>query len=71
MLIQIHHQSKVDRSRTEFCSQREINNNEEMRNFHKDTAIRYPLPDDFDWLLCNEGSEFFWKVSIDGNYNCG
>ena len=56
MLYQLHHQFK---SRTEFVSQAEINNNDEMERFIKRTKISHPLPDDAIWMVCNEKSEYF------------
>ena len=56
MLYQLHHQFK---SRTEFVSQAEINNNDEMERFIKRTTISHPLPDDAIWMACNEKSEYF------------
>lgn len=57
-LFQLHHQSKADGS-TEMMAQSEIRNNKEMVAWQKDVAGRHPLPDGFQWLICNEKSRHF------------
>lgn len=56
MLLQLHHQFK---DHNEFCSQKEINSDEERRGWIKETQVNYPLPDGAQWLVCNEKSEYF------------
>jgi hypothetical protein len=59
MLYQLHHQNKVDTSKTEFCSQREIHTTEEMGKWVEEVREAFPVPDGFQWLCCNEDSEYF------------
>ena len=64
MLIQIHHQLLADRSKTDVLAQREINNNKEMKEFHREVIKDRPLPSDqYCYLVCTEESEFFaWAI---------
>ena len=57
MLYQLHHQSKEET--TEMVAQNEINNQDEMLAWQKDVAIRHPLPEGCQWLVCNEKSRHF------------
>lgn len=58
MLYQLHHQNKKD-SNTEMVSQNVIKTKEEMDAWQKDVAERHPLPEDCQWLICNEKSRHF------------
>ena len=61
-LFQLHHQSKKDFS-SEMVSQSEIYCQEQMNIFWKETAKEHPLPEGFQWLICNEDSEHFVKCA--------
>lgn len=63
MLYQIHHQNKKDRSKTEFCSQREIETPEDFRKWFEDVKKNMPPPNGFEWLFCNEKSAYFMKTT--------
>ena len=61
MLYQVHHQNKADRSITEMVLQID------KEDYNKDTINvvqkSHPLPEGWDWLICNEESEhFLWAV---------
>ncbi|KKL56475.1 hypothetical protein LCGC14_2245030 [marine sediment metagenome] len=64
MIYQIHHQSKKD-GNTEFIAQSDdiIEDNEEaqqkFRQWSLDVGIEHPLPEGYQWLVCNERSEHF------------
>ena len=57
-IIQIHHQSKKDGS-SAMVAQKEINSQDEMRAFAKETALSHPLPEGSQWLFCGEKSKYF------------
>jgi len=57
-IMQIHHQSKKDGS-TVMVAQKEINNQDEMKAFAKETAQGHPLPDGTQWFYCDEKSKHF------------
>jgi len=63
MLWQLHWQrkdsEKPDFMTTVFISQRDINSNDEMRLFVKETQESHPIPDDACWMACNEKSKHF------------
>ena len=63
MLYQLHHQSKEDTTVTEMVAQEESEEgtwwNEKVREWWKSIAEKYPLPEGFQWLMCNEKSEYF------------
>jgi len=61
MIWQLHHQSKKDRSKTEFCSQRKFETRAEYDKWLGETQKKFPLPKGFEWLCCSESSEFFVK----------
>lgn len=65
MLYQIHHQNKKDRSKTEFLAQSDIENEEQYKKFVRETQEKFPLPEGFDWLFCNEKSEYFIKTVVE------
>ena len=60
-LTQIHWQwiRKGKTIKTEMRAQREINNNDEMREFFEETSRDHPLPDGAIWLACDERSKHF------------
>jgi hypothetical protein len=66
MIYQLHHQNIEDRHKTEFCSQKDIQSNEELQEWCNDVQKEFPLPKGFDWLLCNEKSEYFMSCPIGG-----
>lgn len=57
-LFQIHHQDKKDFS-SEMVAQKEIANKEEMDKWCEEIAQIHPLPEGFQWMVCNENSEHF------------
>ena len=67
--IQLHHQFKDKDTRlygnhTEMVGQQEINMESryiEMMKFIDDTRKSNPLPEDAQWIVVEEGSEFFVK----------
>ena len=61
MLNQIHHQYKA---RTVMVSQREQpTTQKEVDAWWRETKELHPLPDNAQWMICNEDSEFFmWAV---------
>jgi hypothetical protein len=64
MLVQLHWQYR--NGKTEMKAQREINNQEEMRTFVKETQEEYPLPNrHVMWMTCNEKSEYFIWAAAD------
>lgn len=68
MIYQLHHQSKVDGTKTEFCSQKEIEpepNQGEFMQWFNDVTARFPIPDGFQWLCCLEDSEYFIKQAVE------
>jgi len=71
MLYQLHHQNKKDTSKTEFCSQREIQNTDEMNAWLKETREEFPVPKGFQWLCCNEDSEYFMMQALKGKEQNG
>lgn len=62
MLYQLHHQNKANRGKTEFCSQKEIQNITDFEEWLTDVQQSFPIPKGFDWLCCNEKSEYFMAV---------
>lgn len=58
-LQQLHHQNKADRTKTEFCSQKDINSQDEFHFWVKDVTSRFPPPEGWEFLCCNERSKFF------------
>jgi hypothetical protein len=64
-LFQLHHQSKKDFS-TKMISQSEIYCQAQMNDWWKETAKEHPLPEGFQWLICNEDSEHFVKCAKEG-----
>ena len=63
-LYQLHHQNKKDFI-TEFIAQDSICCNKHMNEWWKQVAEKHPLPDDCQWLLCNEESCHFVKCAGD------
>ena len=57
MLTQLHHQ--FNENHTEMCTQREINNYDELRSFVEDTKRSHPLPKNAKWLFVTEKSKYF------------
>lgn len=57
-LYQLHHQNKKDYS-TEFVAQNLICCHKHMDEWWKEVAKEHPLPEDCQWLICNEDSEHF------------
>jgi len=55
--MQIHWQFKD--GATEMIAQRDINSNEEMREFVKETSTNHPLPDGAIWMACDVNSQHF------------
>lgn len=58
MIYQMFHQAK-DGSTLDLKAQRECNKPEELRQFQEETAEKFPPPENAQWLVCNEKSEFF------------
>ena len=56
-LWQIHHEFKD--GHTEFCSQRDVHNNDEAQAWISETVASYPLPKDTQWVVGNEQWEHF------------
>jgi len=63
-LIQMHHQYLKDGYRTEIVDQKEINSNEELREWSRSVNASHPLPDGAIWLWCTEGVNEFVYVDI-------
>jgi len=61
MLWQLHHQFKD--GHTEMIAQREINNDDEMREWVKELWKSHPPPKGAVWLACNEKAEYFALTS--------
>lgn len=59
-LWQIHHEFKD--GKTEMCAQRELESEEEMRQFVEDTKVSHPLPKGAQYLVVPEDSPRFWRV---------
>lgn len=61
-LYQIHHQNKKDFT-TEFVAQNSICCHKHMDEWWKEVAKDHPLPEGYQWLVCNEDSEHFMKCA--------
>lgn len=59
MIYQLHHQSKKDCKNTIKIAQSEINTNKEMVDWWRKVSAKHPLPEGFQWLMCNEKSLYF------------
>ena len=56
MIYQMHLEDKIDHA-LEFVAQSgNITIHKEMTEWQKDVAERHPLPEGYQWLLCNEKS---------------
>jgi len=60
-LLQMHHQSKTN-YKSEMVSQREIWCEAQMQEWWKETAKEHPLPEGFQWMVCNFDSPYFVKT---------
>jgi len=58
MIWQLHWQHK-DSEKTDFVAQRDINSQEEMKLFVKETVESHSIPDNAIWMACNEESKHF------------
>jgi hypothetical protein len=63
MLWQIHHQFQD--GHTEMIAQHEEMLPEQMRDWQKEIALDWPLPEGAQWLLCNEKSEYFVWITTE------
>ena len=61
-LLQLHHQSKTDYT-SEMVSQSSIYCHSQMDYWWKETAKEHPLPENYQWMVCNEDSEHFVKCA--------
>ena len=63
MRYQIHHQSKKDGSTEMIAQSDDITEDEDtqqkFREWSLDIGSRHPLPEGYQWLVCNEKSEHF------------
>ena len=61
MLTQLHHQSKADRNKTEFVSQFDCDQKQSDKYWKEvhEAQYRHPLPDGYEWMICNKDSEHF------------
>jgi hypothetical protein len=56
---QIHHEFKD--GTTEMCAQRELESEDDMRQFFEDVKVSHPLPEGAKgWLIVPEDSPQFW-----------
>ena len=60
MIWQLHWQYRDNT--TDMRAQRDINSNDEMRLFVKETQESQPLPNNALWMACNEKSKHFVGV---------
>lgn len=69
MIIQLHWQDRKNTEKTECKAQWEwnreknskIDSTEDLRNFISEIQKKYPIPEDKQWLACEESSKFFDK----------
>lgn len=63
MRYQIHHQSKKEGNTEMIAQSDDIVDGEEaqqkFREWSLDVGKRHPLPEGYQWLVCNENSEHF------------
>lgn len=72
MIFQIHHQRIDDPRSTEMVAQGDPEEigvtpdgiGEFMENWIKDVATRHPLPEDCQWMVCNEESDLFVRGRV-------
>ena len=57
MLIQVHHQFR--NGMTRMCSQGDPQNQKELEILLKETAKSHPLPENAQWMWCNEDAKEF------------
>jgi len=62
-LFQLHHQNKKDFT-TQFVAQSSICCSKHMDEWFKQVAKDHPLPDGFQWLVCNERSKHFILMKL-------
>ena len=63
-LFQLHHQNKKDYS-TEFIAQASICCEKHMNLWWKQVVNDHPLPEGYQWMICNEESEHFIKTETE------
>ena len=60
MRYQMHHQSKKDSNIIEMIAQSDdYEDAKEIDKWSRGVTRRHPLPDGYQWLMCNEKSEHF------------
>jgi len=66
-LIQLHWQwiKNGNTVKTEVKAMQDINSDEEMQNFIKETNDEYSLPEDVMWLVVFESSKYFVQMNFD------
>ena len=67
MLYQLHFEDKIDHA-LEFIAQAKINSPVEMKLWCKQVQKDHPLPEGYQWMICNEDSSLFIKQE---NLNVG
>jgi hypothetical protein len=64
MIWQLQHQHKKT-GEHRFISQRELSEgHDQFRQWLEETNQSHPLPKDYQWLACNEKSEFFYVKEV-------
>jgi hypothetical protein len=61
-LLQLHHQNKKDFT-SEMVSQSAIWCNLQMENWWKEATKEHPLPEGYQWMVCDEESKYFVKCA--------
>lgn len=59
MLWQLHHQNRRNLKEHEMVAQSDLKSIEDRNKFIEDTKRNHPLPEGYQWLMCNEKSEHF------------
>jgi len=61
-LLQIHHQNKANPNETALCAQKGIDTHAQYDEWMADIKTRFPLPDGYVFMVCNEQSIHFVKA---------